>query len=175
MEISVEYLKNELLGVRTVRASTGLVEYVKVDYYGSATDLRSLALISIPEPSQLLIKPYDASSVDAIIKAIQQAGIGLNPVAEGKQVRLSIPPLTGERRQQLIGSVKQMGEQAKVAIRNARRDGNKHIDTAAKDKTLHLSEDAVSDAKDQVQELVKQYEKQVEDMVAAKTKEVSEV
>ena len=88
MEKAVEYFKGELRGLRTGRASTGLVDFIKVEYYGSPTDLRSIAAVSVPEPAQLLVKPFDASSVQAIIKAIQTAGLGLNPVAEGKQVRI---------------------------------------------------------------------------------------
>ena len=172
---ALDYLKSELRGVRTGRASTGLVEFVKVDYYGSQTDLRQLAMINVPEPTQVLIKPFDPSSIQEIVKAIQNAGLGLNPIPEGKQIRLNVPQLTGERRQQLNVSVKQMGEQSKVAIRNARRDGNKHVDQAIKDKTQHLSEDDVTLAKDEVQDLVKKHEKQVDDLVAAKTKEIEEV
>ncbi len=175
MDKAVEYLKNELRGVRTGRATTSLVDYIKVDYYGSPTDLRSLALVTVPESSQILIKPFDASSLQACVKAIQTAGLGLNPVAEGKQIRVSIPPLTGDRRQQLVGSVKQMGEHAKVTLRNARRDANKHIEQASKDKTLHLSEDAVEEAKTEVQELLKKYEKQVDDLIAAKKQEIEEL
>lgn len=175
MDKAVDYLKNELKGVRTGRASTALVEYIKVDYYGSMTDLRSLALISVPEPTQLLIKPFDASSVQAVLKAIQAAGLGLNPVSEGKQIRLNLPALTGERRQQLVGNVKQMAEQARIAIRNARRDGNKHLDQAAKDKSLGYSEDQIDKAKEDMDALTKKYEAQVDEMVAAKTKEITEL
>lgn len=172
MEKALEYLKSELRGVRTGRATTGLVDFIKADYYGSMTDIRAMALVSIPEPTQILIKPFDASSVQAIAKAIQGSGLGLNPMIEGKQVRLVLPPLSGERRNQLVGSIKQMGEHAKIAIRNARRDGNKHIDVAAKDSSQKLSEDQVEAAKEQVQELVKKYEGTVEELIAAKTKEV---
>lgn len=175
MEKAVNHLKAELRGVRTGRASTSLVEFVKVDYYGSPTDLRQLALISVPEPTQLLIKPFDAGSLQAILKAIQGAGLGLNPVAEGKQIRLVLPPLSGDRRQQLMTSVKHMGEQAKIAIRNARRDANRHIEQVAKDKAQHVSEDETEQAKEDVQELVRKYEKQVDDLVEAKTKEIQEV
>ena len=175
MEKALEYLKTELRGIRTGRASTALVEFVKVDYYGSPTDLRQLASVSVPEPTQLLVKPFDASSIQAIVKAIQNAGLGLNPIAEGKQVRLNVPALSGDRRKQLVGSVKQMGEQAKVTLRNARRDANKHIDQAEKDKTLHISEDQSGQAKDEVQELLKKYEKEVESLVTAKSKEIQEV
>ena len=175
MEKAVVYLKNELRGVRTGRASTALVEYIKVEYYGSATDLRQLALISIPEPTQILIKPFDATSTAMIVKAIQGSGLGLNPVSESKQIRLMLPALSGERRQQLMGSVKHMGEQAKVAVRNARRDANKHIDQMAKDKTLHLSEDDAEHSKEEVQDLLKKYEAQVDELIEAKVKEVSEI
>lgn len=175
MEKAVEYVKSELRGVRTGRASTGLVEFIKVDYYGSMTDLRQLAMITVPEPVQLLIKPFDASSIQAILKAIQSAGLGLNPVSEGKQIRLSLPPLTGDRRQQLVASIKQMGEQSKVTIRNARRDANKQTDQAAKDKTLHLSEDDVEGVKQEIQDLLKKYEKQVDGLIDVKIKEVQQL
>jgi len=175
MEKAVEYLRSELRGVRTGRAATGLVEFIKVDYYGSATDLRQLAMITVPEPTQLLIKPFDASSVQLIIKAIAGAGLGLNPVAEGKQIRLNLPSLSGDRRQQLISSVKQMSEQSKVSIRNARRDANKQVDQAGKDKTQSLSEDDVEQVKGEIQDLLKKYEKKVDELIDAKVKEVQEV
>jgi ribosome recycling factor len=175
MEKAVEYLKNELRGVRTGRASTGLVDFIKVDYYGSPTDLRAIALVSVPEPTQLLIKPFDASTVQLIVKAIQAAGLGLNPVGEGKQIRLNLPPLSGERRTQLMGSVKAMGEQAKVTIRNARRDGNKHLDQAAKDKSLGVSEDEAERVKNEIQDLVKKYEGIVDSLVTAKMQEIQAI
>jgi len=174
MDKALDYAKNELRGIRTGRASTALVEYVKVDAYGAMTDLRQLALISVPEPMQLLIKPFDASTLEAIAKAIQNAGLGLNPVKEGKQVRLVLPSLSGERRNQLIGSVKQIGEQCKITLRNARRDANKHIDQAVKDKTQHISEDEAEGTKEEVQTLLKKYESQIEELVTAKTKEIQE-
>lgn len=175
MEKAVEYLKHELRGIRTGRASTALVEFIKVNYYGSPTDLRSLAMITVPEATQLLVKPFDASSMQDVVKAIQSSGLGLNPMTEGKQIRINIPPLSGERRTQLTSSLKQMGEQAKVAIRNARRDANKHIDQAGKDKAVKVSEDDVEATKEEVQELVRKYEKMVEDLVAGKTREIAEV
>ena len=175
MEKAVDYLKNEVRGMRTGRASTGLVEYIKVDYYGSPTDLKQLALISIPEPMQLLIKPFDASAMQEIHKAIASAGLGLNPLNEGKQIRLNLPPLTGERRQQLISSCKQMGEQAKVAIRNARRDANKQVDQILKDKTQHVSEDEAEGAKNEIQELLKKSESRVNELIEAKTREIEAI
>lgn len=175
MDKAVDYLKSELRGVRTGRASTALVDFVKVDYYGAPTELRQLARVTVPEPTQILIKPFDASCVKEIGKAIEAAGLGLNPVVEAKQVRLVLPALSGERRTQLISSVKQMGEQAKVTIRNARRDANKHVDQAAKDKSLHLSEDDAEGAKEDVQKLLKNYEGQVDELVTAKSKEIQEI
>ncbi len=174
MEKAAEYFEGELRGVRTGRATPALVEYVKVDYYGSMTDLRQLANISVPEPTQLLIKPHDPSSVDAICKAIQAAGLGLNPNPEGKAIRLNLPPLSGERRQQLANSVKQMAEQAKIAIRNVRRDANKHLDQLQKDKDAGVTEDEAKSAKDDVQDFLKKYESKVETQMAAKQKEVLE-
>lgn len=174
MDKAVDYVKSELRGVRTGRASTALVDYVKVDYYGSPTDLRQLALISVPEPTQIIIKPFDVSSTQAITKAIQASGLGLNPSTDGKVIRLIMPPLSGERRKQLTGSVKQMGEQAKVTVRNSRREANRLVDQAVKDKTLHISEDAAEEAKHENQELLKKYEGQVDKLIAAKSKEIQE-
>lgn len=175
MDKAVDYLRNELRGMRTGRASTALVEYVKVDYYGSMTDLRQLALISVPESTQLLIKPFDAGSMQAIVKGLQGAGLGLNPQTEGKAIRINLPALTGDRRNQLISTAKEMAEKSKVTIRNARRDANKHVDQSLKDKTLHLSEDEAESAKNEIQELVKKYEGQIDDLVESKVKEIKEV
>lgn len=175
MEKAVAYLKSELQGVRTGRASTALVEFIKVDYYGSSTDLRQLAMITTPDSTTIAIKPFDAGSTQTIVKAIQTSGLGLNPINDSKMIRVSIPALTGERRKQLGGTVKQMGEQAKVAVRNARRDANRHIDQAAKDKTSGISEDDVKSAHDEVQELLKKYEQQIDHAIELKQKEIQEV
>lgn len=175
MEKAVHYLTSELKGVRTGRATPGLIEFVKVEAYGGESDLRSLALVSAPEATQLLVKPFDPSTTKDIIKGIEGAGLGLNPQSEGKQIRVNVPALSGERRQQLAASVKQMGEQAKVTIRNARRDANKQLDQAAKDKSLGLSEDQVEQGKEEVQNLLKKYESRAEELVSAKVTEIQEV
>ena len=175
MAKSVDYLKSELKGVRTGRATPSLVEFVKVEAYGTESELRSLAMVQAPEPTQLLVKPFDPGTVQDIIKGIEKAGLGLNPQADGKQVRVSIPALSGDRRKELVASVKQMGEQAKIAVRNARRDANKHIDQLGKDKDAHVSEDDVKSAKDDVQDLLKKHEKQIDDLVAEKSKQIEEV
>lgn len=175
MTKAVDYLRSELKGVRTGRASTGLVEFVKVEAYGAESDLRSLAAISVPEPTQILIKPFDPGTVKDIARGIEAAGLGLNPNVDGKQIRLNIPPLSGERRKELVTSVKHMGEQAKITIRNARRDANKHIDQLAKDKDAHVPEDDVKATKDEVQGLTKTFEGHVDSAVDEKSKEVMEV
>lgn len=175
MSKGLDHLKHELRGVRTGRASTAVVEYVKVDYYGSTTDLKSLAAISIPEPTQILIKPFDAGSIGEIKKAIEAAGLGLNPMSEGKQLRINIPPPSRERRLQLVAHCKKVGEETKVVIRNARRDGNKHADGLAKQAGKHYSEDEVTTLKDEIQELLKKYEGEVDQRVDEKTKEVMEI
>ena len=175
MEKAVDYAKSEMRGVRTGRAQPSMLEMVKVDCYGATTELRSVALITAPEPIQLLIKPFDPSTCNEISKSLEKAGLGFNPMVDNKQIRINIPSLSGDRRKQLAASVKQMGEQAKVSIRNARRDANKAVDTAGKDKSQGLSEDQIASAKDDVQELLKKYESTVDQMVDDKTKEIEEV
>ena len=173
MEKALEYLKHELRGIRTGRASAAMIEFVKVDYYGASTDLKSLALISVPEPTQLLIKPFDAGSISEIKKAIESAGLGLNPMPEGKQIRINVPPLSGDRRQQLVAKVKKLGEEARVVLRNARRDGNKHAD--ALKAAGHTAEDEINTLKEEIQELLKKYEGEVDKKLDEKTKEITVV
>jgi len=175
MEKAVDYAKSEMRGIRTGRAQPSMVEMVKVECYGAETDLRSCALITAPEPTQLLIKPFDPSTCNEIAKGLEKAGLGFNPMVDNKQIRMNIPALSGDRRKQLIASVKQMGEQAKITIRNARRDANKHIDAAGKDKSQGVSEDDVAGGKDEVQDLLKKYEATVDKMVGEKTREVEAV
>jgi ribosome recycling factor len=175
MDKSVEHLKNELKGLRTGRASTALVEFIKVDYYGSPTDLKSLAGISISEGTQIVIKPFDAGALGEIRKAIESANIGLNPMVDGKMIRVNVPALSGDRRKQLAAQAKKFGEDAKVAVRNVRRDANKHIEQLSKDKTQHLSEDQIEDLKDKIQNLLKQHETDLDKTIEAKSKEIMEV
>ena len=176
MDKAVEFLKQELRGVRTGRAHPGLVEHVKIEVasYSSTMELRELATISAPDPSTLLVKPFDPGTLKDIEKGLQTAELGIAPQSDGKAIRLPIPPLSGERRQQLISQVKKMAEAQKIAVRNARRDANKAADHAEKkDKTL--SEDQAKDLKDDVQKLTKRHEDDIESVVAAKTKEIEEV
>ncbi|MFG0286043.1 MAG: ribosome recycling factor [Phycisphaerales bacterium JB039] len=175
MTKGVDYLKQELRGVRTGRATTSLVEYLKVDYYGSATELKNLAAISVPEPTQLLIKPFDASAISEIKKAIESSGIGLNPMVEAKQIRINVPAPSSDQRQKLVQRCRKMGEEAKVVLRNARRDANKHAETLAKQEGKHFSEDEIKTLKDEIQELLKKYEAETDQRVEEKCKEVLEV
>jgi ribosome recycling factor len=165
-------LQKQLQGIRTGRATTGLVDSIRVDYYGSPTPIKQLATVSVPEPQQIVIKPFDASSLSAIAKAIQASDTGLAPNSDGRLIRLNVPPLSTERRRQLVTRVKEFAEEARVSIRNVRRDGNKHADQAEKDKVL--SEDDCKACKEEVQELTKKYEGKVNDLAAHKEKEVME-
>jgi ribosome recycling factor len=173
MEKAIEHLQHELRGVRTGRASPALVENIKVDYYGSATDLRSIASISVPEPAQLLIKPFSPGDLKAIEKAISESKIGLTPHSDGKQLRLSLPAMSQDRRLQLVGQTKEMGERAKITIRNARRDANKMIETDEKEGTV--TEDESKSGKEQVQELTKKYEAKVEELLEKKRHDILQV
>ncbi|MCL2701543.1 MAG: ribosome recycling factor [Phycisphaerae bacterium] len=172
MDGAVDYLRKELRGIRTGRASAGLVEHIKVEYYGSQTDLRQLATISTPDASLIVIKPFDPASVKDITQAIQAANIGITPASDGKLIRLAVPPLSGERRQQLTTQIKKMAEASKVTIRNARRDGNKAVD--AQEEEGELTEDLAIKAREEVQKLTNQYEQKIEETLAAKTREIQE-
>jgi ribosome recycling factor len=170
MEKAVAMLQGQLQGLRTGRATTGLVDSIRVDYYGSPTPLKQIANISIPEPQQILIRPFDASSLSNIAKAIQSSDTGLSPNSDGRVIRLNVPALSTERRRQLSSRVKELAEEARVSIRNVRRDANKHADQGQKDKSL--TEDECDQTKEQVQDLTKKFEGKVNDMAAAKEKEV---
>jgi len=173
MEKAIEHLKHELRSVRTGRASPAMVENIKVEYYGTPTDLRSIASISVPEATQILIKPFSPGDLKWIEKAINDSKLPLTPHSDGKQLRLILPPMSQETRLKMAGQVKTMAEDVKVRIRNARRDANKLIDT--EEKGGLLTEDDASSGKDQVQELTKTYEAKVDEMVEHKRKEVMQV
>jgi ribosome recycling factor len=175
MRKAVEFLKQELRSVRTGRAAPALVEHIKIEVasYGSTMELRELATISVPDPSTLLIKPFDPGTLKDIDKGLQTSTLGVTPVNDGKAIRLPIPPLSGERREQLIQQVKKMAETQKIAVRNARRDANKAVDAAEKAK--RLSEDEAKDSKDRIQKLTRKHEDELDEVVAAKTKEIKEV
>jgi len=173
MEKAAEHLHNELRGIRTGRASPAIVEHIKVDYFGTPTDLRSIASISVPEATQLLIKPFSPGDIKAIEKAISDSKIGLTPHSDGRQIRLMLPPLSQERRQQLAGQCKGFAEQAKISIRGARRDANKILETEQKGGVV--TEDESARGKEQIQELTKTYETKVDDLIEKKRQEIMQV
>lgn len=175
MKKSVEYFDRELRGIRTGRATTALIDYVKVEYYGNPTDLRELASISVPEPTQLLVKPFDPTVKNEIIKAIETADLGLNPMAEGTSIRINVPAPSQERRKQLVGQVRKMAEEARISIRNERRDGNKHLDQLVKDKSNGVSEDQGKAAKAKIDDLTKEHIGIVDTHCDKKAAEIEEV
>jgi len=169
MEKAIEVLKTKYRGMRTGRAHPGLVESVRVEYYGSPTPLSQIANISAPEPDLLVIKAFDASSLGDIEKALMKSDVGIHPTNDGKVIRLQIPPISQERRKQLAGKAKEAAEESRVAIRNIRRDANKQADSLSKT----LSEDDVKRLKEEVQELTKKSEDDIDGFLAAKTKELT--
>ncbi|MER3416738.1 MAG: ribosome recycling factor [Gemmataceae bacterium] len=172
MEKAVKYLSDELRGIRTGRANPALVETLRVECYGSTMQLRQVAAISAPDAHQLLIRPYDPTTLKDIECAIQTSELGLTPQSDGKVIRLTIPPMSGEQRQKLVARVKKLTEEAKVAIRNIRRDANKHFDQEQKAKTM--SEDECERGKKQVQELTDDYEARAQALADRKTAEILE-
>ena len=172
MEKAVNVFQGQLQGLRTGRATPGLVDSIRVDFYGSPTPLKQLANIIVSEPQQIVIRPFDASTLNDIAKAIQASDVGLSPNSDGRLIRLNVPPLSTERRRQLVTRVKEFAEEARIAIRNIRRDANKHADQSQKGKVL--SEDECSRTKDQIQELTKEHEGKVNDLAADKETNIME-
>jgi ribosome recycling factor len=172
MEKAISVLKNQLGGIRTGRANPGLVDSLKVEVYGSLSPMKQVAAVGAPEPQQIVIRPYDAGTIKDIEKAIIASGLGLAPQSDGRVIRLNIPPLTTETRRKLVARIKELTEEAKVSIRNVRRDGNKAADQEEKDKLL--SEDDCKSLKEQIQELTKQYENTASDMAKSRESEVME-
>lgn len=172
MEKAVAVLKHNLGGIRTGRANPGLVESLRVEVYGSHTPLKQLASIGTPEPQQIVIRPYDTSTIKEIEKAIVAGDLGLNPQNDGRLIRLNVPPLSTDVRKKLVARIKELAEDAKVAIRNIRRDGNKAADLAEKDKAI--SEDDRDKMKSDIQELTKKYEAEVSELAKAREADVME-
>lgn len=170
MDKAIEVLKKNLSGIRTGRANPGLVDSLRVDVYGSPTPIKQVAQVGAPEPTQIVIRPYDTGIIKEIEKAIVSSDLGFNPQSDGRVVRINIPPLSTDVRKKMVSRIKDLTEEAKVSIRNVRRDGNKAADQAEKDKTL--SEDQRDDVKDQMQELTKKYEAQAADIAKSRQAEV---
>ena len=173
MDKSIESLKHEFASIRTGRASVALLDKIMVDYYGSPTPINQVANISVPEPRMILVAPWDKSMIGAIEKAILQSDLGLNPGNDGTAIRLTIPQLTEERRKEIVKIVHKKAEDAKVAVRNIRRDSNDVLKKEEKAKTI--TEDDVKDGLDQIQKLTDKKIKQIDDLKAVKEKDVLEV
>jgi ribosome recycling factor len=172
MEKAVQVLRDELRGLRTGRATPALVDNIRVEYYGSPTPLKQLAQISTPDPQQIIIRPYDQGSLKDIEKAIRSSDLGMAPNNDGKIIRLTVPPMSGEQRQKMVGRIKKLAEEAKVSMRNVRRDANKQFDQAEKAK--EMTEDDRDKGKEEVQSLLKRYEDKITEMSDKKGKEVME-
>jgi ribosome recycling factor len=165
-----DHVVHEFTGVRTGKASPSLIENVQVEAYGSNMRLKELATISVPEPRMLMVQPFDQSTMKAVEKAIQQSGLGLNPATQGRFIRVILPELSNERRQEFVKLIKRMAEDGRVAVRNERRQA---IEALKKLKgSAGVSEDDIKDAETEVQKLTDQYIKRVDDHVAHKEKEI---
>jgi len=173
LEKALHHLQDLLRTIRTSRASPALVEGIRVDYYGVPTPLSQMASISIPEPRQILIKPFDPSVLGEVSKAIQKSDLGVQPQSDGKVVRLTMPPLSGEQRKKYAGRVKELCEETRISMRNVRRDMNKHADVLMKDGGL--TEDESRRLHDEIQKLLKEYEDKVTQVHDRKTAEIMEV
>lgn len=170
MEKSIEHLQQELRGVRTGRASPGLVEHIKVEYYGALTDIKSIAAISIPEATQILIKPFQPADLKPIEKALGESKMGLTAMSDGKMLRINLPAMSQDRRKQLAGQCKKYGEETKIQIRNHRRDANRIIETEQKGGVI--TEDERDSGKEQIDELTKKIEAKIDELVNKKNDEV---
>jgi len=169
---SIEALENELKRVRTGRASLNILDGIRVDYYGTLTPLNQMASLSIPESRLILIQPWDVSVIKDIEKALLKSDLGLTPSNDGKLIRISIPPLTEERRKELVKVIHKISEDHKVAVRNIRRDANEMLKSLKKDGDI--SEDDAFKAQDQVQKITDRHIKQVDDVFHEKEKEILE-
>ncbi len=170
MEKAVTHLQDELKGVRTGRASAGLVENIRAEYYGTPTPLKQMATIAAPQPDMVVIKPFDPASIKEIEKAIKASDLSIAPIIDGKVIRLNIPPLSEERRRQLAGQAKQLGEQAKVSVRNIRRDAIKQLEKEQKDKTI--TEDDLEKGKKQMDDITKEHADKVDEIIKHKSDEI---
>ena len=173
MEKSIDALKKDFTRIRTGRASTSLLDELRVDYYGTPTPLSQVGTLAVPEPRLITIQPWEKKLIPEIEKAILKSDLGLNPVSDGNLIRLAIPPLTEERRKDMVKQLKRMGEEGKIAIRNIRRDANESLKRLEKDK--EISEDDLKRGEKEIQELTDQFVKKADEAVAIKEKEVMEI
>jgi ribosome recycling factor len=156
MEKALQVLKTSLSGIRTGRANPGLVDSLRVEVYGAPTPIKQLATVGAPEPTQIVIRPYDPSTLKDIEKSIIASDLGFNPQNDGRLIRINVPPLSNEQRKKLVARIKDLTEETKIAIRNIRRDANKALDQAEKAK--EISEDERDNMKEEIQEATKKYE-----------------
>ena len=171
MDQAVEHVRGEFGSVRTGRANPGILHRVQVEYYGTPTPLQQLASVTVPEPQLLVIAPYDRGSVGEIERAIQASGLGLNPSNDGNVIRLAFPPLTEERRKELIKVVRQMAEEGRIAIRNVRRNSKDDIEALEGE----VSEDDVRRGEDRLQEITDQHTSRIDELLEHKEAELLEV
>ena len=172
MEKTIEGLKSDLAGIRTGRANPGLVDSLRVEVYGSSVPIKQLASVGAPDPNQIVIRAYDPSTLKDIEKAIQASTLGLNPQLDNQVIRLNVPALSSEVRRKMVTRIRELCEEAKVAVRNVRRDGNKKAEQGEKAK--ELSEDDRDNAKKEIQDLTKKFEARASDLAKAREKEVLE-
>ncbi len=173
MEKTIGDLQREMSSIRTGRASVHLLDPIRVDYYGTQTPLNQMANLSTPEPSLLTIQPWDTSQISSIERAILQSDLGLNPMNDGKLIRIAIPPLTEERRRDLVKQLHHMTEMHRVAVRNLRRDANDALKKLEKDKVI--SEDQARDAQDEVQKMTDGTISKLDAVSTSKEKEIMEI
>jgi len=173
MDKSINAFKSEISKIRTGKATTALLDAIKIDYYGTQTPLNQVANVSVLDSHTLSITPWDKNIVNEIDKAILTADLGLNPVSDGTNIKVPIPPLTEERRKELVKLVKKFGEECKIAIRNIRRDANEHLRKAEKEK--ELSEDLRHDAENEVQKYTDEHIKKIDEIIKHKEAEIMEV
>ena len=173
MEKSVNALGHELAKIRTGKATTALLDGIKVEYYGSQMPLNQVSNVSVLDAHTISITPWEKPMVAVIEKAILESNLGLNPVSDGTNLKIPIPPLTEERRKELVKLVKKFGEDAKIAIRNIRRDANDHLKREEKEKKL--SEDQLLDAEDEVQKITDKHIKEIDEILKHKEDEIMEV
>jgi len=173
MDKSVEAFRNEIASIRTGKATTNLLDSIKVDFYGTPSPLKQVGNVSVLDVHTLAITPWDKSMVAAIEKAILTADLGLNPISDGTNLKIPIPPLTEERRKEMVKIVKKLGEEAKVAIRNVRRDANEHLKKQEKEKKV--SEDELKNLEKETQKLTDEHITMIDEHIKHKEKEILEV
>jgi ribosome recycling factor len=173
MDKAVEALRRDLSKVRTGRASVAILDDVRVDYYGTPTPLNQVGSLTVPEPRLITIQPWEKKLIPEIERAIQKSDLGINPTSDGITIRLAFPPLTEERRKDMVKQVKKMGEEGKIAVRNARRDANEALKKLLKDKAV--SEDDEKRGEKEIQELTDDYVARIDKIVADKEKELLEI